>query len=612
MIDSVKKFLIGKSLKTEQLKSEKFNVFWGLPILSSDAISSVAYAGQEILYVLVPAVGFMAFTDMIHAVLMVILLLFILVFSYRQVIDCYPKGGGAYIVAQDNLGVTPSLVAASALCIDYILTVAVSISAGTAAITSAVPSLLPYNVIICIVLIILMTIGNLRGISESAKTFAIPPYLFIGIMVIMIVVGFVKYNIMGIHPKPIYRIPSYGNAISLLVFLKAFAAGCTALTGVEAVSNGIPSFKEPSQKNAKIVLLLLGCVALVLFGGMSYISTIYKATYNPDVTVIAQVAKQIFGVGFMFYIVQGFTALILIMAANTSYNGFPLLLSIIAKDGYVPRQFSKRGSRLSYSNGIMFLSLTAIILLLYFKGNNHSLLPLYAVGVFVSFTLAQTGMVLKWLRNKNGAWRHKALINGIGATLSCITTIVLAVTKFQEGAWIVCILIPALVLIMWRVKMHYNIVANELKLDLAQKPKHIDHSTQKNYMIIPIDSLNKSFLKSYNYAETFTEDIIVFHVSVDEEATEKLLHSWEEYGMEIPIVVKKSPYRSLIRPLVKFIESEEFVVMPEDTITVVMPQLVVKKWWQNILHNQTSLFIKSNLLKRRNIALTTLPYIINE
>lgn len=612
MINSIKEFLIGKSLRTEQLKSERFNIFWGLPILSSDAISSVAYAGQEILYILVPAVGFMAFTDMIHAVLMVILLLFILVFSYRQVIDCYPKGGGAYIVAQDNLGITPSLIAAAALCIDYILTVAVSISAGTAAITSAFPHLLPYNVTICIILIILMTIGNLRGISESAKVFAIPPYLFISIMIIMIVYGFVKYNIMGIHPKPIYKVPNFTNTLSFLVFLKAFAAGCTALTGVEAVSNGIPNFKEPSQKNAKIVLLLLGCVALVLFGGISYLSTIYKAVYNPDVTVIAQVAIQVFGKGFMFYIVQTFTALILIMAANTSYNGFPLLLSIIAKDGYVPRQFSKRGSRLSYSNGIIFLSLTAIVLLVYFKGDNHSLLPLYAVGVFVSFTLAQTGMVLKWLRNKDGAWKHKALINAIGAILSFSTTIVLSITKFKEGAWLVCILIPILVFIMWRIKAHYNIVADELKLNLSQKPKCIDYKKQKNYMIIPIDSLNKSFLKSYNYAEAFTKDIIVFHVSIDEEATKKLLDSWKEYGMQVPIVVRRSPYRNLIGPLVKFIESEEFTVTPGDTITVIMPQLVVKKWWENVLHNQTSLFIRSTLLKRRNIALVTLPYIISK
>ncbi|AND83839.1 amino acid permease [Clostridium tyrobutyricum] len=612
MFDSIKKFLIGKSLKTEQLKSQKFNIFWGLPLLSSDAISSVAYAGQEILYVLVPAVGFMAFTDMVHAVLMVILLLFILIFSYRQVIDSYPQGGGAYIVAQDNLGVTPSLIAAAALCIDYILTVAVSISAGAAAITSAFPELLPYNVVICILLIILMTIGNLRGISESAKTFAIPPYLFIIILVITIVCGFVKYNIMGIHPQPIYKIPNFTNTLSLLVFLKAFAAGCTALTGVEAVSNGVPNFKEPAQKNAKIVLLLLGCVSLVLFGGISYLSTIYKAVYNPNMTVIAQLGIQIFGKGVMFYIIQAFTALILVMAANTSYNGFPILLSIIARDGYVPRQFSKRGSRLSYSNGIMFLSFIAVILIICFKGDNHRLLPLYAVGVFVSFTIAQTGMVLKWFKDKSGSWKHKAVINLIGAIISCVTTIVLGVTKFKEGSWIVCMLIPILVFIMWRIKAHYNVVASDLKLDWSQKPKNIDRHKQRNYMIIPIDSLNKSFLKSYNYARNFTDDIIVFHVSVNEEATKKLLSDWEEYGIKIPIVVRKSPYRNLIGPIIKFVESEEFEVMPQDTITVVMPQLVVKRWWQNILHNQTSLFIRSTLLKKRNIGLITLPYIISK
>ncbi|WP_376701653.1 amino acid permease, partial [Clostridium tyrobutyricum] len=280
--------------------------------------------------------------------------------------------------------------------------------------------------------------------------------------------------------------------------------------------------------------------------------------------------------------------------------------------GYVPRQFSKRGSRLSYSNGIMFLSFIAVILIICFKGDNHRLLPLYAVGVFVSFTIAQTGMVLKWFKDKSGSWKHKAVINLIGAIISCVTTIVLGVTKFKEGSWIVCMLIPILVFIMWRIKAHYNVVASDLKLDWSQKPKNIDRHKQRNYMIIPIDSLNKSFLKSYNYARNFTDDIIVFHVSVNEEATKKLLSDWEEYGIKIPIVVRKSPYRNLIGPIIKFVESEEFEVMPQDTITVVMPQLVVKRWWQNILHNQTSLFIRSTLLKKRNIGLITLPYIISK
>ncbi|MDD3225493.1 MAG: APC family permease, partial [Clostridium sp.] len=424
--------------------------------------------------------------------------------------------------------------------------------------------------------------------------------------------GLAKVKMFGFQPKPMYALPTFSKDLTFLVFLKAFSAGCTALTGVEAVSNGIPNFKEPSQKNAKITLLLLGIVAFVVFGGMSYLSTIYKAYPNLDKTVISQIAFQVFGSGFMFYLIQGATALILVMAANTSYAGFPLLLSIIAKDGYVPRQFSKRGSRLGYSNGIMFLAVTAIILLIVFHGENHYLLPLYAVGVFVSFTLAQTGMVLKWLRHKKGAWRHKAFINGVGAFLSFVTAIVIGATKFVNGAWIVCLLIPILVAMMYRIKKHYNIISDELKLPIEQKPKIIDHAKQKNYIIIPIDSLNKSFLKSYNYAKSLTDDIIVFHVSVDEEVTERLKKRWEEYGMDIPIVIKKSPFRNLIGPLVKFIESEEFVVLPGDTITVVMPQFVVKKWWQNILHDQTSLFIKSTLLKRRNIALTTIPYIINK
>lgn len=607
------RLLIGKSLKTDELKDEKFNIFWGLPILSSDAISSVAYAGEEILWVLIPIIGLMSYKYMFYAALCIVFLMFLLVFSYKQTIDNYPNGGGAYIVAKENLGTNAGLVAAASLTIDYILTVAVSTSAGTAAITSAVPSLLPHKISIAIALIILMTIGNLRGIRESSKMFGIPTYFFMISVLAMIIIGIVKVHVFGYIPHDtLNAIPKVTGDVTIFLFLRAFAAGCTALTGIEAVSNGIPSFKDPAQKNAKIVLQLLAFIVLLIFGGLSYLATLYHAVPDEKVTVIAQIATQVFGTGFMFYVIQGTTAIILIMAANTAFAGLPLLLALMAKDGFVPRQFTKRGKRLGFSNGIIVLSILASILVILFRGDTHLLMPLYAVGVFISFTLSQSGMFTKWVREKKTGWRHKAAINGLGALVTFVTVIIIGVTKFLHGAWIVCILIPILVHAMLRVRAHYSHVAEQLKLNVYERPKAIDLSEQKRYVIVPIDTLNRSFLKALNYARTISDNIIVFHVSVDDETTEKLLKKWDDYNVGIPIVVKQSPYRHIVGPLVKFIESEEYAAGPLDTVTVVIPQFVVAKWWGNILHNQTSLFIKTLLLKRRNIAMITIPYIIEE
>lgn len=607
------RWLIGRTLKTDELKDEKFNVFWGLPILSSDAISSVAYAGEEILWVLVPILGLMSYKYMFYAALCIVFLMFLLVFSYRQTIDNYPNGGGAYIVAKDNLGTIPGLTAGASLTIDYILTVAVSASAGTAAITSAFPSLLPHKISITIGFIILLTIGNLRGIRESSKIFGIPTYLFMISVLSMIVIGMVKVYIFGYTPHAMYSIPNATGDIALFLFLRAFASGCTALTGIEAVSNGIPSFKNPAQKNAKIVLGMLAFIVLLIFGGLSYLATLYHAVPNEEVTVISQIATQVFGQGaIMYYVIQATTAIILIMAANTAFAGLPLLLALMAKDGFMPRQFTKRGKRLGFSNGIIVLAFMASILVILFRGDTHLLLPLYAVGVFISFTLSQTGMLTRWFRTKEKGWRHKAVINGMGALVTFVTVIIIGVTKFLHGAWIVCILMPIFVITMLKIKHHYEKVAEQLKLDICEKPKHIDFAEQKRYVIVPIDTLNKSFLKALNYARTISDNIILFHVSVDDVATAKLLKKWDEYGVGIPIVVKKSPYRNIVSPLVKFIESEEYAAGPMDTVTVVMPQFITTTWWGNILHNQTSLVIRTMLLKRRNIAMVTIPYILED
>jgi amino acid transporter len=612
MVKELSHLIFGKSLKTEEIKNEKFNVFWGLPILSSDAISSVAYAGEEILWVFVPVVGILSYKYMFYTAIAIVFLLLILIFSYRQTIDCYPTGGGSYIVAKDNLGVIPGLTAGASLSIDYLLTVAVSTCAGTAAITSAFPSLIKHNVSITVVLIILIAIGNLRGIKESARLFSIPTYLFILSIVIMIITGIVKVYVFGFTPATLPQLKTSVSDVTMFLFLRAFASGCTALTGIEAVSNGIPNFKEPSQKNAKTVLMLLAATVFIIFGGLSYLTTLYHAYPSNQETVISQIATQIFGNGFMYYIVQSTTALILIMAANTSYAGFPLLLSLIAKDGYAPKQFTKRGMRLSFSNGIVLLTVASCILVILFKADTHLLIPLYAVGVFISFTLSQAGMLKKWFTLKTPGWRHKAFINGLGTLVTALTVIVIIATKFINGAWIVCILIPLFVVVMLRIRRHYAAVAHQLKLEITEKPKEINLSEQKRYIIVPIDTLNKSFLKALNYARTISENIIVFHVSVDDEATEKLMLKWEKYNVGIPLVVRKSPYRSLINPLVKFIESEEYAAGHDDTVTVIFPQFVISKWWGNVLHNQTALFAKSALLKRRNIAIITIPYIIEE
>lgn len=605
---NVKETLIGKPLSSEKLGEEKYDIFKGLPILSSDAISSVAYAGEEILWVLVPVVGIMAYRYMFYAALAIILLLLILVFSYRQTIDNYPNGGGAYIVAKDNLGVIPGLIAGASLLIDYTLTVAVSSSAGTAAITSALPGLLPHKVSITLLLIILMTIGNLRGIRESSTMFSYPTYIFIIVSFIMIIYGIIKIYVFGYVPKPVSGVPAVTRDITIFLFLRAFAAGCTALTGVEAVSNGIPNFREPSQKNAKIVLMLLGLIVILIFGGISYLATLYHAVPSLEKTVISQIASQVFGNSIMFYIMQIITAVILIMAANTSFSGFPLLLAVLSKDGFMPRQFTRRGDRLSYSNGIIALAFAAAILTIIFRGETHYLIPLYAVGVFISFTLSQSGMFLRWVKGRKKGWIHKALINGLGALVTFITVIIIGYTKFAAGAWVVTILIPLFVYMMIRIKKHYIMTARQLSME-GEKPAEPDCEKVKHFIIL-VEGVNKGTIKAINYAKCLSNDIVAFHISIDDESTERLVERWEKYNIDIPLIVRKSPYRLIIEPIVDYINSEEYPARRGDIITIVMPQFVSRNWWANILHNQTALFIKGALMKYENVSIITVPYVI--
>lgn len=612
MLKKIKSFLIGKAIKSAESEQQKFSVMWGLPILSSDAISSVSYACEEILIVLIPVLGIASFRPLMGVAAAIAGLLLILVFSYRQTIDCYPHGGGSYSVASDNLGQVPGLVAAAALSIDYVLTVAVSTCAGTAAITSAFPQLLPFKVEITLFLIFMLTLGNLRGIRESSILFGIPTYLFILTIFAMIITGI--FNVVVLHqtPPPAAQLAQPTQDISILLILKAFSSGCTALTGVEAVSNGVPIFKEPSQKHAKRVLGMLATLVLGIFVGVCYLASIYQVEHRSDVTVIAQIASIAFGKdSIMFYVVQVTTALILTMAANTAFAGLPPLLSLLAKDGYVARSFGSRGARLSFSNGILLLFVLSSLLVIVFRGETHLLLSLYAVGVFLSFTLSQSGMFKRWITYREGSWRHKALVNGFGAVTTAVTCIIISASKFFSGAWIVLICIPILVFLMMVVRRHYDRVRENLEIEHSGE-QLLTVSSTKNYIVLPVQSINKSFIKALNYAMTLGGTIEVYHVSTDQAATEKLKKQYDALHISCPLVIEEAPYRNVNEMLLNHVDYRHSLLQKHEMLTVVLPQFVITKFWHNLLHNQTSLRLKSSLVKRRNVAVITIPYIINE
>lgn len=613
MFKKLKSLLVGRTLESDQVEHQKFKVLWGLPILSSDAISSVSYACEEILMVLVPALGFAAYRPLLGAAAAIIVLLFILVFSYRQTIDNYPNGGGSYIVASDNLGHIPGLIAAASLSIDYTLTVAVSASSGVAAITSAFPALLPHRVALALLIILFLTLGNLRGLRESSVLFGVPTYLFMGTILTMIFVGLFKVLVLGFTPQalPAAAAQPY-EELTLVLFLKAFSSGCTALTGVEAVSDGIPNFRQPAQKNAKRVLMLLSLVVLLIFGGVCALAAVYKVAPQQDVTVVAQIAMQVFGANsVMFYAVQATTAIILIMAANTAFADLPLLLSILARDGYMARQFRSRGARLSFSNGIMLLFIVAGALVVFFHAQTHLLIPLYAVGVFLSFTLSQAGMFTRWIKRKEGNWKHKAFINGFGTAVTAVTCVIISVSKFAHGAWMVIVCIPVLVLLMLRIKRHYLRVRENLMIHESVRELIFDKQPQ-GHVLIPVQSINKSFIKALNYALFLNGEKEVYHVSTDPAATDKLRSQYEQLGVDIPLVVEDAPYRNTNEVLLNHVKQKHASLGKHEMLTVVLPQFVIPKWWNNPLHNQTARLLKSTLFKFRNIAVVTIPYIINE
>ena len=613
---SIKRYIIGKPLKNEAINDEKLSVRWGLPILASDAISSVAYAGEEMLLVLIPVIGLLSYHYVIAISAAIVGLLLLLVMSYRQTIESYPNGGGAYVVAKDNLGVLAGVAAGSSLSIDYVLTVAVSVSSGVQQLSSAFMGIRPYTVPICIVIITLLTIGNLRGIRESSKMFGIPAYLFILAILSMLIAGFYKYfsGVPVIQPAAPFE-GYYGTgAVSVILLLRAFSNGCSALTGIEAVSNAVPNFKKPAVKHARTVLLLLALIILVLFGGTSVLANIYHATpgYGQQ-SVLIQMADSIFGrTGFLnatfFYFITGSLLVILVLAANTSFSGFPMLISVMANDGFVPRQLKMRGDRLSYSNGIIILSVLSALLIIVFEANVSRLIGLYAIGVFISFTLSQSGMLLKWLRTKGEHWMPKAAVNGLGAFVTGIVVIIIAITKFTEGAYIVVFLVPLLMFLMLKVKKHYFAISKQLRIR-PEEFETLDLSKEhyRNRVIVPIESLNKSSIRALRYASTISDNVTAFSIAVDEESAEKMRKNYDRVKTDIPLIIKYSPFRKVVDPLLRFIKSEEYDYQPGDMITVILPQFSVSKWWHRLLHNQTRVFIERELMKHKHIVVSTIP-----
>lgn len=616
----LKRFLIGRALKTEQAAHERLTKKTALAVFSSDALSSTAYATEEILLVLAVAAAAtqgQSFYYVVPISIGIAMLLAIVAISYRQTIHAYPSGGGAYIVAKENLGTTPGLIAAASLLVDYVLTVSVSIAAGVAAITSAAQGtrfawLDEHKVILCLVFIGLIALANLRGVRESGALFATPTYVFVVSFVIMIGYGLFHYWAYdGVAPVPngeeLKTAEGYSlQPLTTLLLLGAFSNGCTALTGIEAISNGVPAFKKPEAQNAATTLVWMAVLLTGMFLGTSVLAYLYHVHPHANETVISQFARIMFTgrIGWFYYVVQAATAAILVLAANTSFADFPRLSSLLARDRFLPRQFANRGDKLVFSNGIIILAVFSGILVVVFGGDTSRLIPLYAVGVFLSFTLSQSGMVRRWWRTKSPQWKKSIVVNAVGAVATFVVLCVFIVTKFIHGAWIVVVVIPLLVISFKAIQRHYRDVAKQLSLDGLEHLRPIKHN-----VVVPISGLHRGVLTALEYAKSIARDnnVTAVYVDFEEEATAKLREKWERLEVGVKLVVLPSPYRELTRPLLKYIKRvgrEEH----DDLITVVLPEFIPAKWWQHVLHNQSSLLLKGALLFREGVIVTSVPY----
>ena len=604
-VGALKHVLVGKPIPSHLAIHERYSRGSGLAILSSDALSSVAYATEEILRTLLIA-GTASLWLVTPIGCVIAGLMLVIAFSYRQTIYAYPGGGGAYRVARENLGTIPGLVAASALLLDYVLTVAVSIAAGVAAVTSAFPHWHVKSVELALAFLVLIAVGNLRGIRESGRIFSVPTFFFIGSMGLLLLVGVYKAltgQVVPIESTAAPFVPPETASLSVFLVLRAFANGCTALTGIEAISDGVPAFKPPEARNAAITLMIMAACAVTLFMGVTLLAGAYQVVPRVDETVISQLNRAILGGrGPFYFMVQAATTMILVLAANTAFSDFPRLASIIARDKFLPRQLANQGDRLAFSNGIVILSLLAGVLLVVFGGDTHALIPLYMLGVFVSFTLSQLGMVLKWRRERKAGWRAGAFVNGLGATLTLIVLFVVAITKFTEGAWIIIVLIPILVFHFLAIHRHYGRVAQQLSLKgmSATDKRH-------NTVVVPIGGVHRAVVQALEYARTLSDDVRAVYVDVDPNATKEIRDLWTLWGKGIRLEILASPFRSVMEPLLEYIEitNDE---RPDDFVTVLLPEFVPARWWHHLLHNQRALLIKGALLFKPNVVVTSVPY----
>jgi amino acid transporter len=602
----VKHLVLGTPIPTAREAHERLNKVRALAVFSSDALSSVAYGGEEIMKVLILAgAGALALTLPISAV--IVLLLAIVVLSYRQTIRAYPSGGGSYIVASDNLGMLPGLTAAGALLIDYVLTVSVSIAAGVAALTSMVPDWLPYTVPMTIAAVLLIVVANLRGIRESGTIFAAPTYLFVIMMYVLIVLGLVRLvtGDFSYTPPPSVR-PFGAEPLTIFLVLRAFAQGCSAMTGTEAISNGVPAFKAPEAHNARTTLVWMGILLGTMFFGMNFVATEIGILPASDETVLSQLGRVVLGDSSPLYVLlQIATALILVLAANTSFADFPRLSSILARDRFLPRIFQFRGDRLAFTSGIVTLALFAIALLVIFNGSVDQLIPLYAIGVFASFTLSQSGMVVHWRRVREANWRRSAIINGVGAVTTATVTLVIAFSKFAEGAWIVVLLIPLLILGFWGIHRHYQVLERARHAETPLLPEAIVVRA-----VVPVADAGVQARQALAFARAIAPDdrhVVAVHVTDDATTAERLRREWEEWAPGVELVIVESPYRSLAGPLLAYIDALKDT-HPNDTLTVVLPEFVPSHWWEQLLHNQTALRLKAALLFHPGIVVANVPY----
>ena len=610
----VKRILVGRPLATTEMEHQRIPKTIALAVFSSDAISSTAYATEEILFVVATGASSLALglSKLVPIGIAVALLLAIVVTSYRQTIFAYPSGGGSYVVSRENLGENPSLIAGASLLVDYILTVAVSISAGVAAIVS-IPEfhgLEKHRVLLGLVLIAFISIANLRGIKESGRVFAAPTYIYIVSLSALVIYGLYRTLIANdISPITIDTAHYVGHnliggELGIFLLLKGFSSGAVALTGVEAISNGVPAFRRPESKNAATTLLWMGLILGTLFMGVQILAHHLGPYPSERNTVMSQLGGAVWGTGtFMYVVLQFSTAAILTLAANTAYADFPRLSSIIAHDGYLPRQLANRGDRLVFSNGVLVLAVSASVLIIAFGGLTNALIPLYAVGVFLSFTLSQSGMVRHHQKERERGYKRNIVINTVGAIATLIVLLIVGGTKFTSGAWVPLVVIPMIVLLFKSIKRHYRTVAEGLRVTPEYKPRRMNHT-----MVVLVSGIHRGVLEALAYARSVSPNhLVAVSVVSDEEEQEKLEQAWQEYGIDVPLEIVYSPYRELTRPILRYIDELD-ARWENDIITVIIPEFVVTHWWGNLLHGQSALLLKGRLLFRKGTVVTSLPY----